>query len=192
MTGFSERPKWELTWEALDALLAALDADRTVAAEKYELLRARLTKFFEWRGLEDPQERADATLNRVAHNLEAGEAVRDVSSYARGVARLVALETARDAARVKSAIRESQAAESKDAAAELHAQCLHCCLAKLTVEERHLIVAYYQGEGQTKIAARKRLAEELGVPQNALRIRACRIRATLEECLRRCIFERDV
>src|SRR5215469_15865430 len=99
MGALSQRAKWELTPAALEALLVALDRDRVTASEKYELLRQRLAKFFAWRSVTDADERADETLNRVARNLESGEAVRDLNSYALGVARLVALETVREEVR---------------------------------------------------------------------------------------------
>ena len=36
------KKKWELTREAFDKLLVSLDADREVAAERYEVVRQKL------------------------------------------------------------------------------------------------------------------------------------------------------
>lgn len=53
----------------------------------------------------------------------------------------------------------------------------------LTPGERDLLVRYYQGE--RSIRSRKALAEELGVPMNALRIRAHRLRRRVEQHMAR-------
>ena len=45
-----KKKDWELTQEAFDQLLNLLDHDRELAAEKYERLRRRLLRVFEWRG----------------------------------------------------------------------------------------------------------------------------------------------
>jgi hypothetical protein len=60
---------------------------------------------------------------------------------------------------------------------------------KLSVENRTLLIEYYQDEGQAKINRRKRLAKHLGIAINALRIRAYRVRATLLECVTNCLHE---
>ena len=49
------------------------------------------------------------------------------------------------------------------------------------------ITGYYQGDGATKIKQRKELAARWGLQLNALRIRACRVRAKLEACMERCL-----
>jgi hypothetical protein len=46
---------------------------------------------------------------------------------------------------------------------------------------------YYQAERRAKIELRQQLAEKLDIPLNALRIRAHRIRATLEKCVTKCV-----
>src|SRR5437763_189010 len=66
-------------------------------------------------------------------------------------------------------------------------ECLDGCLEKLPAETRMLIMEYYQLRKQAKIDRRKALAEELGIPVNALRIRAHRVRAQLEECVMGCL-----
>jgi DNA-directed RNA polymerase specialized sigma24 family protein len=58
---------------------------------------------------------------------------------------------------------------------------------KLTEENRKLVIEYYQDERQAKIDHRKALAERLGIAINALRIRAFRIRASLQECVTNCL-----
>ena len=66
-------------------------------------------------------------------------------------------------------------------------QCLESCLDHLPAENRDLVVQYYQKEKQAKIEHRKRLATEFGIAVNALRIRAHRIRLTLQHCVEDCL-----
>src|SRR5262249_58023758 len=66
-------------------------------------------------------------------------------------------------------------------------ECLNQCLQNLPPESLHLITKYHLGEGAMDKARRKELAQSLGIPLNALRIRAYRIRAAIEECVRNCL-----
>ena len=76
------------------------------------------------------------------------------------------------------------------AAREQHLDCLDCCLQKLPPDQRDLIVEYYRdGHGQ-RIEQRRAMAKRLGITMNALGIRACRIRSTLEACVAACRKER--
>src|ERR1043166_3680616 len=63
------KKEWVLTQEAFDALLDWLDADREVAARKYETIRLRLVKIFVCRGCADAEDLADETINRVVAKL---------------------------------------------------------------------------------------------------------------------------
>jgi DNA-directed RNA polymerase specialized sigma24 family protein len=64
--------------------------------------------------------------------------------------------------------------------------CLEQCLQQMTAKSRDLVLQYYQEEKQAKIDIRKQLSLQLGIPINALRIRAHRIRLTLQECVFHC------
>lgn len=66
-------------------------------------------------------------------------------------------------------------------------QCLRFCLAQLPAQQQVLVLDYYVDEKSKKIKSRQELASEFGLTVNALRIRAHRIRATLEKCVRECI-----
>jgi DNA-directed RNA polymerase specialized sigma24 family protein len=70
---------------------------------------------------------------------------------------------------------------------DLEYQCLDRCVEKLTPENRDLVLSYYQEEKHAKIEHRKNLAATLGIAANALRIRAHRIRASLQECVKQCV-----
>ena len=60
----SSKTGWTLTAEAFAKLLACLDPDSEKAGQKYETIRQRLMKFFDWRGAYFPEDCADDTLNR--------------------------------------------------------------------------------------------------------------------------------
>jgi hypothetical protein len=56
----------------------------------------------------------------------------------------------------------------------------------LRADQRELVVEYYRDAGRQKIERRREIAERLGITMNALGIRACRIRSTLEACVGSC------
>lgn len=187
----SPRAKWVLTQDLFDQLLSFLDADRDQAGLKYEGLRRRLLKFFEWRGCSAAEDLADETLNRLAKNIAAGEQIKNLGAYCSGVARIVFLEALRIRNRELNALRSFPQSEPnvRDKMAERSLDCLSRCLEALPEENRQLFLQYHQGEKSTRIQARERLAKELGIPLTALRIRAHRIRAKLESCVERCVSE---
>src|SRR5262245_15491467 len=78
----------------LDALLAALAADRVLAAQRYLELRGRLVRFFAWRQVSTPEDLADETLDRVCRRLADGVRIEaeDPALYVHGVARNVLRE----------------------------------------------------------------------------------------------------
>jgi DNA-directed RNA polymerase specialized sigma24 family protein len=60
------------------------------------------------------------------------------------------------------------------------------CLRELPSDSRRLITEYYRDEKRQKIDNRLSLANRLGIPLNALRSRAQRVRDKLERCVIRC------
>ncbi|MFN7948216.1 MAG: hypothetical protein U0Z53_22895 [Blastocatellia bacterium] len=184
------RHKWALTREAFDELLAALDADRERAGERYLELRGNLLRFFEWRGCPFPEEHADETINRVARRMSEGEAIRDPGQYSIGVARMLLLEISRKRTRERRALNEIAdpevpSSESEDS--EQRVECLRRCLASLSTDNRELILQYYQGEKGSKIENRRRLADRFSAPINTLRMRALRLREKLQGCVENCL-----
>jgi DNA-directed RNA polymerase specialized sigma24 family protein len=178
---------WNLTQEAFDLLLAHLDGDREQAGIKYEALRCKLLKFFEWRGCAFSEELADETINRIARNLEKGEQIRNFTAYCVGIARNVFLENLRTRKREEAF--QSMPTPSLAASDEpdQRRECLERCLRDLPGPDLRLIVEYYQQDKRTRIALRRDLAARLGIPLNALRIRTHRIRAQLERCVEQCM-----
>jgi len=57
----------------------------------------------------------------------------------------------------------------------------------LNADSRELIVQYYQEEKKAKIDTRRKLAADLGIDLNALRVRAHRIRFALQRCVSECL-----
>lgn len=182
---------WVLTQKAFERLLASLDANREQAGREYERVRLKLIKYFEWRGAAFPEGEADETINRVARKIEEGVEVSNLSAYFYGVARLVLVEARKGREKELEAFRQVPPIEMHASAEDLDAvrrqACLDICLQRLPEESRTLIIEYYQDEKSKKIEIRKNLASRLSIPLNALRIRALRIRASLETCVRECL-----
>jgi len=181
-----------LTAEGLGRLLARLDANRDQAAVEYERLRRALIKFFDWRGVWPPEECADETIDRLSRRLEE-ITVTDVKSYALGIARLVLLERGRGPvfSPIDSGpeLRSSPESLPDDEREQLQ-NCFDDCLAQIANDERSLLLSYYAGERQGKIANRRQLAAALGVSDNALRSRVQRLRNRVDECVHTCVAMR--
>lgn len=183
-----------LTAEGFDRFLLLLDPDRMIAAERYEALRLRLIKFFEWRGCPIASELTDRTLDRVSGKIAHGEDVRNITAYCVGVARLVHLEYLREAARerqLSEGTRETAVTYDFEAVATEAARvtAFEECFAQLLPDQRRHLTTYHTGENATRIANRRSLAEQLGIAAGTLRIRMFRLREILEECLARNLKE---
>lgn len=173
-----------LTQTAFDSLLAWLDADREQAGKKYESIRQRLIKIFTCRGCLDAEELADETINRVTVKapLIAKEYTGDPALYFYGVAQKVFLESLRKRPPV---VMPPPVVRSDEIEQEY--ECLERCMGQLSQSNRELVLEYYQNDKRAKIDHRKKLAERLGIAQNALRIRAHRIRVSLQQCVMVCL-----
>jgi RNA polymerase sigma factor (sigma-70 family) len=194
MDGVSvSKSEWTLSAEALAGFLACLDPDSDRAGEKYESLRLTLMKFFDWRGAHFPEECADETINRVIRKIDEGQTVRDIPTYCHGVARLVLLEKLKGPESRRADFEELPPialVAPEPAERDEKQDCFEQCLKQLPVESRQLIMQYYGDEKREKINRRLAIAERLGIPLNALRSRAQRIRNRLEECVNGCLKKR--
>jgi DNA-directed RNA polymerase specialized sigma24 family protein len=182
----------EVTAEDFERLLTLLDPDRERAAERYESIRCKLIRFFEWRGSPLPEDLADVTFDRVARALGRGLVIQseDPYSYIRGVAYLVHKEQQRASARQIRIEREGQAIRPPDVPPgeeeeDPRQECLRRCLERLPAEQRQLLLGYHAGENRIK--SRQQLAESLGDSLNALRIKVHRVRRQVESCLAQCL-----
>jgi RNA polymerase sigma factor (sigma-70 family) len=176
--------KWVLTQESFDKLLAWLDADREAAGKKYEEIRFKLIKIFVRRGCTTAEDLSDETINRVTRKiLEIGDTyVGDPALYFYGVAHNVYLEHIKKRAAPLPLPRPDSPER-----VEQNYECLQQCINRLPPESRELIIEYYQEEKQAKIKHRKELALRMGVTLNTLRMRAHRIKVTLQDCVLTCL-----
>lgn len=187
------RKKWALTQQAFDSLLVWLDSDRDRAGALYETIRRRLIRIFVCRGCAEPEDLADETINRVARKVD--EIVKtyigDPALYFYGVANNVYLESLHRKPKLQTPPVEPRfeprfEPRSEEFNHELN--CLEECMKTLPSNNRKLVMEYYQEEKHAKIVNRQHLAEQLGIPLNALRIRAHRIRAALKNCVKECLI----
>jgi hypothetical protein len=199
--GYQKQREQVMSKEALDRLLGLLDSDPGLARQKYQKIRSKLIKFFEWRGCATPEEFAGETIDRVAKGLLRGARSQDLNPYLyfhrtaidvlkgdwaeRKRARTSSggsLDTAPLADVVKPCLFEIEALGP-----ERFGQCLQECLSMLPPESLELITRYHSPEGGLSKESRKALARSLGIPQHVLRMRAFAIRSNLEMCVSACL-----
>jgi DNA-directed RNA polymerase specialized sigma24 family protein len=195
----SLREQRGLTEVAFSRLLSWLDNGEESSGGTYLEMRRRLVLYFDRRNRWDADELADETLNRIGKTLEAtgAIAVTPPARYCYVVARFVRLENFRRQ-RLQVSIEESHGAEVSAlpepahlvadeglAIREHRLDCLERCLDQRKPDQRQLVVDYYRDE-QRQIERRRDMASRLGITMNALSIRACRIRGSLEACVESC------
>lgn len=191
MLNRNPRKGWILTQESFDELLAWLSADREQAGKKYEDIRNRLIRIFMHRGCTVAEDLADKALNQVARKVREIKEyyVGDPALYFYGVARNIHSEYSRsrnDTMPVTPELLVAPPAEEFDPSEPEH-DCLERCLDKLSPQNRELLLEYYREMEGARIEKHKEMARRLGIAANALRIRMCRLRASLRECMRECL-----
>lgn len=179
-----------ITQQSFDALLDWLDADRKAAAQKYEKIRERLTRIFVGRGCFEAEELTDITIDRVTLKLPKiiGNYSGEPALYFYGVANKVYLEWLRKQQKIKH-LEFDDAGNYGEAEneAESEYECLKDCLGALGKVDRELIIDYYREEKRAKIELRRKLAEKFEISIGALQVKTCRIRASLQKCVRNCV-----
>ena len=186
----SAKTKWSLTTQAFEKLLNAFSLDREEGAAKYEVIRQKLIRYFEWRSIAQADEYADETINRVARRIDEGQQIENLSGYFYGVARMVSKEALKErdrAVTIDDAPHTARQEISEHVEPDPRVICLDQCLESLPPDNGRLIIDYYQEERRAKIELRQELADSLHIPLNALRIRAHRIRVSLEKCITNCL-----
>ena len=182
--------------EAFDEILAWLNPDREVAGEMYVQLRHDLSKLFSWKGCQDPDGLTDEVFDRVARKVHDVRPTYegDPRLYFRAVANNVMKEHFR---KVKTQVPlesvdllKQQVTATQDENTD-RSECLQLCLQELSSDKRELILAYYAKEKQAKIQHRNELAQSFGIPVETLRVKAHRIRVSLEQCLERCLKRKE-
>jgi DNA-directed RNA polymerase specialized sigma24 family protein len=173
-----------ITAEAFGRLLVRLGGDEEKAAVEYESLRRRLLLYFDARGCRDADVCADETLDRVARRLKQGERVENVTRYAHGVARRVALEALRRHQRHRAALAEWPRLPPAEGADEALLARLEQQIQRLPSGAGHLLVEYYRSDESSLCRNRRYLADRLGISYGALKMRIHRARLDLEAGLR--------
>jgi len=191
---------WTFSQESLQRLLNWLDGADRSDGQAYVEMRRRLRDYFARKNCPTAEDLADETLTRVARRLEEEGITHDETparycyivarfvflEYRRGpLARTTVVDLAADAGGRRGGALVSDAAEIATARERLLA-CLEKCTEELDAPNRRLITSYYVGSERVKIDRRRELARSLGVSMNALSIRAYRIRARLQACVKRC------
>jgi DNA-directed RNA polymerase specialized sigma24 family protein len=180
--------EWVMNQDDFDRFLAWLDPNRDEAARRYEDIRRRLMKMFESRGCAEVEEMADDAFDRVVRKVPeiADSYIGDPALYCYGVGRIVRLERCR-----KPPVPLPEPLPDSWEVKEPRYTCLDNCMKELPPEDRQLLLSYYTDDGGEKIKRRRKLAKTLEISDNALRIRLCRIRATLKDCISECLKEKE-
>lgn len=184
----TKKPK--LTNETFDKLLLLLDPNRDRAGEKYELLRLKLAHFFRARACPSVEDLADEVIDRLAKKIAEGEEIRNVFGYCHGIARLVRLESLRnpEARRVSFddlPVIPFMAEDEVERQSRL--ECFKHCLRELSEEDAALLVEYCSCDHGVRSEARQKMAEQMQIPINALRIRVHRIKTKFSQCFDKCL-----
>ena len=187
----------ELRSDYFESLLQQLDPDRDLAGQKYEDLRRKLIKFFEWNSCFPAEDLVDETFDRVAGKLE-NVPVHDVIGFAWGFAKHIRQEAYKRADRM---VQISDLPQGKDVLADANgpdkilqkemehqrrAECLHRSLQRLPREDRQLFLQYHNVKGE-HTEYRQQLAANLGMTVGTLRVRINRLREKLERSVNKCL-----
>ena len=197
----SLKKDWVVTPEAFEKMLAWLDTDIEAAGEKYEKIRQRLIKLFKWRNVLPEEEYADIAINRVTRRVfESTEmTAENPYTYFHGTALNVCREFWRGQLKhrhedIDSAdpsilsvgdAEDEMEYDEEQRAEERRFGCMRGCINELPEESREFIVSYHHGDNKKEV--RKTLALKMGVELNVLRIRACRLRDSLQSCVDKCV-----
>lgn len=182
------------TPEEFEKLLAWLAS----AGRDYKTIHHRLTRIFTSRGCIDAEMLADEVMNRVAVRIDKvvttyeGDPVKCLLGFAENVYH----EDWRDRQKLSEAEPPTQSTppdggekeERERKKREQEDECLAICMEELSKADGNLFRRYFQEEERAKIA-RKKLAAELKITANALRIKAHRIRRRLQQCMQACLAE---
>jgi len=176
------------TPEEFAKLLAWFHSDPDEAARTFTLTQSRLIRVFAARGCIDSESLADEVVNRVAVRIDMvktnfSDPFRCCLAFVENVHR----EYRREEMQQQTAITPPPPRPSHELQRE--DDCLSDCLAGLTQAERSLFEHYFQGEKRVRINGRKKLAEELLLTANALRLRAHHLRKHMLECMVTCLGE---
>jgi len=174
-----------ISQQSFDTLLVWLDSNRDAAGIKYENIRKSLIRIFISNGFDDAEDLADEVINRVTVKIPdmIASYVGEPAAFFFAVARNVVHE-----ARRRKEIATDKVPETINPVRDQSEtyNCLVECLKGLQDDKRDLILDYYLYDGKDKITHHRRMAQELGITDGALRTRAHNIRSNLEKCVVKC------
>ena len=172
------------TPEEFQKLLDWLDEDSSIAGSNYNVVKTRLIRIFVSRGCIDAEMLADEVINRVAVRIDKirpkyPDAVRCCLAFVDNVHHEYVREQIKWANfKPPEPPRPADELEKED-------ECLRKCMGDLESRERDLLERYFQGGVRRE--NRKKLAEDLHLTANALRIQAHRLRKAVRGCLQECL-----
>lgn len=177
----------EINPEAFEKMLLWLDKDRDIAGQKYEAMRLRLIKIFDYRQCLNSEELADLTFDRVLKKFEENAVPDDAvpAAYFCSVAGFIHRENFKKPVSVE--LPDDLAIEADEEGFDPYYECLKKCLKKLSTEKHKLIIGYYEEEKRAKIDFRQKLAQSIGIPLKKLHSRIFRIRTSLQQCVLNCV-----
>jgi DNA-directed RNA polymerase specialized sigma24 family protein len=181
----------EINPEAFEKMLLWLDEDRDAAGNKYEAIRLRLIKLFDYRQCSNSEELADIVFDRVLKKIDENAVTNggNPAAYFYKVAANIYRENLRKPVSVE--LPEDLPLTSAEENLSPYYECLKKCIKALPPEKQRFIVDYYEEEKQAKINSHKRLAESLGIQIKMLHSRAFRIRTNLQKCVLECVKKND-
>jgi len=170
--------------------------DPESAAERFEVLRRKLVFYFEARRCDDPEELAHETLARLIQKHGEQVEVKDLMRFSYGVAKNVLHEYLRRKKKEKIYLSEreyqSRAGTGDEEAAagkERRLECLEKCAVNLSAQERALLIDYFSGRGRGRQEHRKRMAEQLHITLETLRLRVFNLKRRVRKCIEKCLEE---
>jgi DNA-directed RNA polymerase specialized sigma24 family protein len=167
--------------------LECLSPDSEEAGRHYTRLHKKLVSFFVMRGISDPMDAADETIDRATVKICGGTPVPDVDKYSVGIARNIAREKWRREQRESSTflLFIRNLADNCDEEIDRIYQVLKPCFEQLAVKERTLLATYYQVlRGRERAEHRRQMAETSKTTVLGLRMRVTRLRSILTNCVR--------
>lgn len=158
--------------------------------ERFTAIRTRLIFFFEKRNCVDPEELADATLERVVQKLDS-EKVTDLERYSFGFAKKIFLEYLRKKKATVAFLDEqkyrlqstSGGGEDEAIIRERKLTCMEECLAHLKEHERAMLMEYYEFNGRLKLEQRRKMAERMNISRETLALRIFHLKKRIRKCV---------
>lgn len=168
------------TKEAFDKLLIRLEPKLPNSEARYQHLRFKMVRFFEWKHCKDAEELADETIARTVSQLVSGKQILadNPYSYIYGVAKNVFREYVRNQIKIET-LRKDLPEQFDEP--ENFEDCRSRCLQELSTEKLKLLQRYYLNPQD-----REALARELNITINALRLQVHRLKGELRGCHHRC------